>query len=601
MFTTFLKGLGGYFDRNWLVSSFFPSLTFWAAGLLVYVWMRGPAAMLKLWLGQKAELQVLATVAALSGVTLFAYLISNAQTSIIRFFEGYWEHIPMAWLRGARRHHYQKKFLFLKASINRLVAEKQKLEPSLRESAAADHQKALDTSRELNADEREWFLFYPFEEDRVMPTRLGNIIRAAELYALGRYGIDAVVVWPRLYPYLPESFLKELVDVKASMTFMLVTSALSFTFALLSCLLLPFLTTNWPLMLACVSGGGLLAWVCYRSSLQSASLYAELIKTAFDLYRWALLKALHIKAPADSEKEIKTWTDVNDLLLRNVPLQDEYDNKENKDKSEAKDDKASAAPLKVVCDLRLAFADEPRSQAADVPAAAVAAPAQPQPTTPVTEDETTPEETKQPTRPRDLFNLVYFGGLGLAFFVAAVVMGCRAPSPINVPVLTRDVPAYHLLTGGDIGQKSVEPDLLNDDYVKEIGKVLDHYTSEPLNKGDHVSASQLREPANVTDFKEAAVVGIPATPAMTLGGVLRAGDVIDIKVFGQAGGGEPNTSAPELRGVTVLDVKSVAKENPAAGDPPVYPYVIVVAVPKTLDVSLLQGGTGATLFISRKP
>ena len=40
----------------------------------------------------------------------------------------------------------------------------------------------------------------PSQPDQVMPTALGNVLRNAELHPRDRYGIDAVLTWPRLYP-----------------------------------------------------------------------------------------------------------------------------------------------------------------------------------------------------------------------------------------------------------------------------------------------------------------------------------------------------------------------------------------------------------------
>lgn len=40
--------------------------------------------------------------------------------------------------------------------------------------------------------------------ERLLPTALGNALRAAEDRAGARYGADSVVVWPRLFPLLPE-------------------------------------------------------------------------------------------------------------------------------------------------------------------------------------------------------------------------------------------------------------------------------------------------------------------------------------------------------------------------------------------------------------
>ena len=48
-----------------------------------------------------------------------------------------------------------------------------------------------------------------------MPTRLGNILRAAESYPHDRYGADAVLTWPRLFPLLPDRLTASLTAARA--------------------------------------------------------------------------------------------------------------------------------------------------------------------------------------------------------------------------------------------------------------------------------------------------------------------------------------------------------------------------------------------------
>src|ERR1044071_5206551 len=210
MFSTFLERLSGFFDKHWLLRYFFPSLVFWAAGLAVYGAAQGITEPLDLWHLQPTEVQVILLAGTLLWVTLFAYLLANFATALVRLFEGYWQHWPLTWLQKPRQDYYDRRFQYLAAELER--------------------DQTQNDPRRLQRLEREWLLFFPPGKHRVMPTRLGNILRAAEAYPLTRYGADAVILWPRLVPFLPTELAESLNAAQTAMEVMLVLSALSFAF-----------------------------------------------------------------------------------------------------------------------------------------------------------------------------------------------------------------------------------------------------------------------------------------------------------------------------------------------------------------------------------
>jgi hypothetical protein len=161
---------------------------------------------------------------------------------------------------------------------------------------------------------------YPRRERDLLPTRLGNIMRSAELYPGddGRYGIDAVFFWPRLYAVLPEPMRDSLQEARSSLDLMLVTSGLSLLFLLIAACLLPFAGMGQGSILIGVVGAGLVALLTYRGAVRAAVVFAELVRTSFDLYRGSLLAQLGYDQPTSLDKERELWKNLGEQLYRRI-------------------------------------------------------------------------------------------------------------------------------------------------------------------------------------------------------------------------------------------------------------------------------------------
>ncbi len=324
MFSTFLKEISGFFDRRFLLSAFFPTLAFGglSLGMALMVW--GPQAAIERWKAQSGELQALMAVGALGFVLFVAYMFNVFQTGLTRFYEGYWEGLWfLSWWGGLRRKFYERRWDYLNDEIERTAKQITELEekspPGETSEQKRERKREVERLRhEMERLEREWFLFLPPGKSYVMPTLLGNILRAAELYPMRRYQLDAVVAWPRLQDLLPEKFANSLRDAKANMDLLLVVTTLATVFALGWESDLGLFSERWDLFLL-ASIGWLLALFGYSGAVQAARSYGELIKAAFDLHRWELLKALHLKLPENYADEHRLWAEVSELLYRNYP------------------------------------------------------------------------------------------------------------------------------------------------------------------------------------------------------------------------------------------------------------------------------------------
>ena len=554
MFSIFLEKLSGFFDKHWLLRYFFPSLAFWAAGLAVYGAARGITEPIDLWHRQPAEVQVILLAGSLLWLTLFAYLLANFATALIRLFEGYWEHPPLSWLRKRRHEYYKNRFLFLQAEVK---------QP---EGTHAPH--------ERQRLEREWLLLFPRgrgREKAVMPTRLGNIIKAAETYPRQRYGADAAILWPRLAPFLPAEFAEALSVAQTSMEIMLVLSALSFVFSVVSCSLLAALTLDIGLFAVCAVGF-LLAWICYRNSLHGALGYAELIKTAFDLHRGKLLDALGLEKPSDPEEERKIWDDVSQWFFRNTSFLTARLKATPAPKQEPPPKTWVGTALEELFAAIQAPSPKPGPPAAPAPPLAVPA-KQPPP----------PLRLKEP---RDRFPYLYFGGLALLCLALFSAMALRAWHPVRQVALARDVSVYRLLSGANLRMEKpprfkVPEGGIGEIYGPEIfGPSWKAYSIQPLAKGTLLKKSEIRtvESTDLLDGKVA--MGISVTTVMVLGGALRSGDVVALAILPakDAPPPDPSCDLKSLRRLLAMDVKAPEKEGA--------PYVVVLAVPPDCQATL---------------
>lgn len=323
MFTTFLQTISGYFNKRFLLSSFFPSLVFGGLSLLLCVSMRGPKSAIEHWNAQPTEWRVFLAVAFFMALLFLAYLLESFSTGLTRLYEGYWHGIPLLNRWGqARCNFHQRRWDYLLSHIKHLSRQIATLErePLADETDIQKQTRLVRVSElyaELGYDEREWFLFHPPRREMVMPTRLGNTLKAAEAYPFFRYNLDAVVTWPRLHSVLPEAFASELRDAKATLDLLLNLITLTVVFTLGWELYLG-LATHWVWFLV-VSLGWIMSALIYQAALQAARTYGEMIKAAYDLHRWELLSALHLQKPTSYGEERDLWGDVTDLLYRNFP------------------------------------------------------------------------------------------------------------------------------------------------------------------------------------------------------------------------------------------------------------------------------------------
>jgi hypothetical protein len=239
--------------------------------------------------GWQGALLFLALVAA-------TLVVQPLQLSLVRLLEGYWGDS-----RTARIAARPGRTL---AARRRAGLERATRNPADREPSVEDEKRMVAATRRLER-------FYPAEDD-LLPTRLGNVLRAAENRAGGRYGLITVVVWPRLYPLLPEGTVRAVDDQRDQLDLAARFCAVCFLAGLISFGLL--VTHGWWLLVPVAAL--VLAWASYRAAVAAALQYGVGLETAFDLHRFELLRALHLELPADHAAEVATNQELSAFLLQ---------------------------------------------------------------------------------------------------------------------------------------------------------------------------------------------------------------------------------------------------------------------------------------------
>jgi hypothetical protein len=293
--------LGGLWDSatGKLADRFFASssqaLVFWVGGLLAWAIAHGGLRGLDVPERHLARYttpgQLAVLAAALSLVAASAIVVRRLTFPVLRLLEGYWP-----WPAGPLRDQ------LIAAGERRAEAarrEIQQLAGPVNGGTATRGQR----DRYVRLDLR---LRRQPTAARLLPTPIGNTLRAAESRPADKYGLDPVSLWPHLWLLMPDTARQELASARGALdasVSAVVWSLLFTAFAIWS----PWAVAAGLGMAALT----LLVWVPAR-----AAAFATLVETAFDLYREDLYTRLRWPLPATPHAERSEGRRVTAYLLR---------------------------------------------------------------------------------------------------------------------------------------------------------------------------------------------------------------------------------------------------------------------------------------------
>ncbi|MDH6452406.1 hypothetical protein M2156_003257 [Streptomyces sp. SAI-149] len=225
-----------------------------------------------------------------AGAAVLGILLYPFQVRAVRVLEGYWDRWPAtAGLAG----------VLMEVQRRRRQALSERADAAVRGGTNA-RRVAADAYRRMASGA---------PEDVLLPTALGNALRAGELSAGERYGLTTLSSWPRILMQTSDRLSEALrsartaLDASVNLCWSLLASGVLAAVALYD-----EPTVRWAPLAAF-----LLASVAYKGAVTAAQAYAGLMHVVYDLHRFDLLDALHHPLP-DAEEEAETFWRVSQLL-----------------------------------------------------------------------------------------------------------------------------------------------------------------------------------------------------------------------------------------------------------------------------------------------
>jgi hypothetical protein len=282
-----LGDITGVFSRYFVVGFFLPAYL-----ALIALWLSASSELVPNLLdghSEATQLLILAGVAVVAGL-----ILSGASFYITRLFEGYWR-----W-RVAQAL-YRAGIALQRRRYDRLV--------SIRD----DKTKASNERRRAGSKLDRYF---PPSREALLPTRVGNAIRAFEEHSKRLWGLDSVTIWPRIEVLLGAEERELHVDAKIN--FYVFVNAAVGAFAVGVALVVdqalyaPQPTSPWLLLYAIPF---VLAYCLYRLAVDPATEWGDYVRSSIDLHRLELYEKLGVRAPTSFSDERRVAFRVNQALL----------------------------------------------------------------------------------------------------------------------------------------------------------------------------------------------------------------------------------------------------------------------------------------------
>lgn len=329
--------------RSYIVSSLLPASFFVLLAVFIFRDFLPPLTdFISQISGQQQEPTIIisSSILLLAFVMWVAFMLYSSVDFVVKLYEGY--HFPFFIKKPLQLYQYFRQYWRLRGYfLFQLLKEKQ-LPAAQDENKKQEIKKKVKRLREtarMQVMEHElsgplidnWNIF--------LPTSLGNILLASELYPYEKYRLNGAMLFPRMSMTFPPEFVSAFEEKNNQLMFILNSSFLSYLIGLVSLLLglvqkIDF--SRWPAFFVNISSNYLApgyktvpenhylligitfilaGYIIYRISIHTVKEYALFVRTSFDMYRFRVLEGLNLAVPKSLKEERLKWQKLSDFLV----------------------------------------------------------------------------------------------------------------------------------------------------------------------------------------------------------------------------------------------------------------------------------------------
>lgn len=319
-----MQALQNYLDRmgnNFLTASLIPSLGFVTLAMFVFQPIM-PQAFINRINGTFNPLIESGLIGLLLTI-IIGFTLTSLNTFVFKLFEGYvllWHCKFLTKKEQKQAKQLRRKRELIQRKIDRFSGENQ-----IRLMELLEQAEYMDTLYQSS---------FPLSDDDIMPTRFGNIMKAAEAYSRYRYNIDGVPTWTRLINVIPDRYMAFMDQKNNQLSFLLNCSILSafFSFLSLSAAIYQFMLAQiaingYPspfyfvqinlgfnvyiqrtvIYMLAVMLSLFMGFLFHKASLFIVQEYGDMIRSSYDLFRFDLLAQFRRTPPKTLKEERFMW------------------------------------------------------------------------------------------------------------------------------------------------------------------------------------------------------------------------------------------------------------------------------------------------------